>query len=260
MIDKKSMRKAARVVHKEKNRLPLSATKETISLCPDAKALPHFHHSMELIHLTEGHLDFHINQEQLLLSPGDCLIINMGQSHYCRPAGNEKCTYHCILFSPEILTGSSYLKRKFISPIIRDPRFTYLQLQEKTVFARHAGLLIDKIVELSYSKNPARELEQIGELHIFFSDLYSFYKSGSRQFIHSEYVENPALRNMLAFMEHHYADKLSLDDIAEAGHVSRSKCCRIFKECARQTPMTTLNFYRLEISKNLLKNTKETVS
>lgn len=38
---------------------------------------------------------------------------------------------------------------------------------------------------------------------------------------------------MLNWIHHHYAEKIILEDIAKAGHLSRSECCRFFKQKSR---------------------------
>lgn len=260
MINSEILHKAESVVHPENDRIPLAASHERITSSATPKTLPHFHDDMELLHITEGKVYFQINQVKLLLKEGDCLIINAGHSHSCDPISDIECAYNCIVFKPEILSGNSYIQQEYISSVTGDPNFTYLLLSEKTFFAKQVASTIDQIVELSYSDQPAYELEQIGKLHIFFSGLYSFHKHFGNQFIQAEQVADETLKSMITFMKVHYADKLSLDTIAAAGHVSRSKCCRIFKEYSKQTPMATLNFYRLEISRNLLRNTDETIS
>ncbi|MDY6084107.1 MAG: AraC family transcriptional regulator [Dialister sp.] len=66
-------------------------------------------------------------------------------------------------------------------------------------------------------------------------------------------------RDMIAFIQKQYAEKLTLGNIATAGRISKSKCCRIFKTYLQQTPIDFLNTYRLEISSNLLADTEEPV-
>ena len=55
-------------------------------------------------------------------------------------------------------------------------------------------------------------------------------------------------------------EKLSLDEIAASGNVSRSKCCRIFKHYLQQSPIDFLNAYRLKISCSLLTATDKSVT
>lgn len=260
MISNAILQVAEHVIHPEHQELPLIASREKLTLAPSPKILPHFHSDMELIHVLAGKLSFTVNRETLLLRDGDCLIINANQSHHCEAVDKEGCVYNCVVFKPEIFTANEYIRESFISTFTEDKECPCLWIPEKTLFAGQAGAIIDKIVELNDSDNPARSLEQIGRLHIFFSELHSYRANCESGFTSENYAADTSLQNMISFMRTHYADKISLEDIAEAGHVSRSKCCRIFKEHASQTPIAMLNFYRLEVSKNLLKNTDEIIA
>ena len=67
-------------------------------------------------------------------------------------------------------------------------------------------------------------------------------------------------RNMISYIYQNYAQKLSLNDIAAAGSICRSKCCRIFKKYLNKTPIDFLNAYRLEVSTRLLTDTAMSIT
>lgn len=64
--------------------------------------------------------------------------------------------------------------------------------------------------------------------------------------------DGAAQRAMVSYIFQNYSGRITLDDIAAAGNVSRSKCCRIFRDCLQQTPIDFLNQYRLQVSRRLL--------
>jgi transcriptional regulator GlxA family with amidase domain len=63
------------------------------------------------------------------------------------------------------------------------------------------------------------------------------------------------LKEMVGFIHTHYAEKVTLDDIAGAGMMCRSKCCRLFKESLHQTAIEYLLHYRIQKSLGLLMET-----
>lgn len=67
-------------------------------------------------------------------------------------------------------------------------------------------------------------------------------------------------KDMVSFIYQHYPEKISLTDIAAAGHVGRSKCCQIFKHYMQQSPVDFLNTYRLKISCRLLCTTQKSIT
>ena len=60
---------------------------------------------------------------------------------------------------------------------------------------------------------------------------------------------------MLIYIHTHYADELSLKDIADAGTMSIAQCNRCFNKMLNVTPYEYLIQYRLQNATNLLKDT-----
>ena len=69
-----------------------------------------------------------------------------------------------------------------------------------------------------------------------------------------------ALKEMVAFIQEHYREKISLSDIARAGGVGKTSCCAIFRRFVNQTPNAYLTDYRLRKGAELLLSTNLTVT
>lgn len=66
--------------------------------------------------------------------------------------------------------------------------------------------------------------------------------------------------NMVSYISRHYHEKITLNEIAASGHMSRSKCCRVFKHYLQQSPINYLNAYRVKVSCNMLRNTDKNIT
>ena len=60
---------------------------------------------------------------------------------------------------------------------------------------------------------------------------------------------------MLTFISDHYAEKLTIGDIAAAAQVGERECFRIFRRCLGATPLECLLRRRLSNACDLLKST-----
>jgi AraC-like DNA-binding protein len=60
------------------------------------------------------------------------------------------------------------------------------------------------------------------------------------------------IKEMVAYIHTHYAEKITLEDVAAAGMMCCSKCCRVFKEILHQTVFEYLLDYRIRRSLPLL--------
>ena len=65
---------------------------------------------------------------------------------------------------------------------------------------------------------------------------------------------------MTGFIQQNYASRISLSDIAAAGSVGISKCCKLFSRYFSQSPNLYLNQYRLNKSTLLLRETDMTIT
>ena len=67
-------------------------------------------------------------------------------------------------------------------------------------------------------------------------------------------------KEALQYIENHYTEALTLDDIANSIHLSRSECCRCIKRCMNMTPFEYLLQFRIQKAAQLLSNSKKTLS
>ena len=65
---------------------------------------------------------------------------------------------------------------------------------------------------------------------------------------------------MLAFIHEHYAERLTLEDIADAAAVSARECLRCFRSGIDQSPVDYLLAYRLRTALKLLETTDLSVT
>ena len=125
--------------------------------------------------------------------------------------------------------------------------------------ALRLGTLLQEINWTNEKHLPGFELESIGLLHILLARLYALFPPETQTQEEMPGTDISAQRRMVAYISQHYPEKISLAGIAAAGSVSRSKCCQLFKKYMQQSPIGFLNRYRLEISRNLLDSTENSI-
>ena len=58
-------------------------------------------------------------------------------------------------------------------------------------------------------------------------------------------LDEVRVKDIILFIEEHYRESLTLDDLAGAIHISKSECCRCFKRTLQVTPVEYLIKYRI---------------
>jgi transcriptional regulator GlxA family with amidase domain len=101
---------------------------------------------------------------------------------------------------------------------------------------------------------PGYELRLQSQLYFLWSLFYTNTRSEAGiSPLRTELMKG--LKEMVGFIHTHYVEKISLDAIAKAGMMCRSKCCRLFKQILHQTAIEYLLRYRIRKSLSLLTET-----
>ncbi len=66
------------------------------------------------------------------------------------------------------------------------------------------------------------------------------------EYVQTEVLKSQRMKEMLSWIHQHYAEKIMLEDIARAGQLSRSECCRYFKRFLKCTPLNYVMDYRIQ--------------
>ena len=135
----------------------------------------------------------------------------------------------------------------------------YLRLEADSPAGQEAALLLSRVARLKEEAPEAYEIETVGLLHI----LWGVLRRDTRPLPPVDgkpHTELDLLHAMITHISRNYGEKLSLSDIAAAGHVSRSRCCQMFRRHLQQTPIDYLNSYRLKTAAHLLRTTDRTIT
>ncbi len=246
------------VIRYDRAGLPLYIRAGDLSHFPGMRAPCHWHDDVELIRIVSGYMRYHVNGQEILLGPDDCVVVNSRQMHFGYDFQKRDCRYSCILFHPSLLSGGTILEQDFVLPVLEMPE--YWLLRSGTEAGSRAAECAGRIMALKAGGEPAFELEVIGLLHILWAALWRNADAipPSRRGLRDPDIA--AQKAMASCIYRHYGERLSLNDIAAAGHVSRSKCCQIFRRFMGQSPVEYLNSYRLKRCRDLLIETEMSVT
>ena len=225
-----------------------------------AHDLTHWHNTIEVIRMMEGNMTVVVNGTACPLERDDILIINQQQLH--RILGEETTcgSFQRIMIDQDLFTAERSLYEKYVLPAISEGSFDQICYKKGDSITSEMLHVFDEIADLERLQPPAFELREVGLMYILFQRLYQFYKE-KREERHSLVNQDILLyRQIVDYICRNYMEKLSLDDIASHGNISRSKCCSIFREYAGRSPIDFLNLYRLRLSADLLKNSNDSIA
>ena len=241
--------------------LPLVIEKENFDTHKQDE-LAHWHNSFELIEVVEGKFYCNVDGSEFLINKGNICIINRGRLHhiYTEDHNAFKCRKKTIIFNPDYFIKDQNIYEKYILPLLEKYAFAHIQFNIKKGIGLDINTLMKEIEALEDEKPIGYELEEYSLIYKVIRYLYLAYQS-SKQSIHTAYDANVQIqRNMTSFIHEHFGSKIGLEDIAEAGQVSKSTCIRLFHKYTGKSPIDFLNSYRLQMSAEKLVATSEQIT
>ena len=212
----------------------------------------HWHPDLEFIFVLDGSMEYFVNGEIIKIKKGEGIFVNSKRLHYNYSKDFSNCIFLVVVVHPSLLGDetpvcSEYFKSKFGSE-----NEDYIFLTNHTNWQNEALMLISNIYDEIHRKtnNPLRLIAQSASLCANISENIQTIKTS-----HTEKHLWLTIWNMTGYIQKNYANKMTIDDIAIAGSICRSKCFRLFNKYVGQTPTVYLTRYRINKSCEMLRDT-----
>ncbi|MEH7549807.1 MULTISPECIES: AraC family transcriptional regulator [Bacillaceae] len=237
--------------------LPLACYETTINQNINGYIPLHWHDEFQFVLVVKGEAIFQINEEYITVQEGEGLFINSGYLHMAKDKNDSGCTYICLNVSPSFVL-SQELYTTHVNPYIQATNIPYLLLVPKELWANNMLASIMSINQLIKQNPPYYEIDISLHLTLIWKNL--IINGIELEYEQTEMIKNHRMKKMLNWIHLHYPEKILLDDIARAGQLSRSECCRYFKRILKKTPLNYLTDFRIQKSLILLQQPESNVT
>jgi AraC-like DNA-binding protein/quercetin dioxygenase-like cupin family protein len=214
----------------------------------------HWHEDLEYLYIIDGELEYNVNGKYIILHTGEGIFVNSKRIHSNHSIPGKPCAFYCSIIHPSLLCCSKYIEQTYLAPLLGPNSFHYLLLNRND----WTHVIIEEMERLF--ENPNEKIIELDILESSFRILKTIYQ-------HIEIPPTTAqptsfeistFKSMILFIQNHYMEKISLEEIAAAGNVGKTLCAKLFKKYASKTPGEYLIYYRIQKSIELL--TKTTLS
>lgn len=234
---------------------PVNVSVEHIEAYEQGSFLWHWHPEIELTCVMSGEIEYHVNDRTYFLTKGEGLFGNSSTLHSGYMKDGQECSYLTITFHPRFLYGyeNSALQTKYVDFITSNDTWSSLLLEKNVAWHQEIIQIMLKIYEIS--QNPPDDYEL--QVHIFLMQIwqklyYYFISLPERENHSSQYLER--LRTIITFIQEHYNQEISLEDVADSVNICKSECCRFFKKHMDMTIFDYILLLRIQNSLPLLKS------
>ncbi len=227
----------------------------------------HWHEEIEFQYIQKGQAYITCEEDNISVSEGDIFFINQAVRHFITPSGPDGVIYNSIIVHPSFILGFGQLEleSKYINPIIANCTFTHLHITRSDSIYESFLTLLKQLITLNETRTSCYELLSKAVILQLWKLLYDRlpdrtatpYKITAR--IANQDAER--VKQAMVFIQEHYMEPITLNDIADSILVSKSECCRCFKRSTGLSPFEYLMKYRItESAKFMHRKSHDSIS
>lgn len=207
----------------------------------------HWHEHIEIHYVVAGTAVFHIDQELYQAQPGDLIIANRNQLHagYSTTVPYEA---ELLVFDPTDISrelGEEHWR--FLSLVRDDPTVRQMITQIFTAWEEQ-GVGCRALCRA-----------RVTELLVYLCRRYAMEGLPAKDAVKRR-RNLERLAPALDYIEHHYAERISVAQLAELLCLSPDRLGHLFRDGVGQAPLQYINEIRLRKAMNLLKTEEHTVT
>lgn len=215
----------------------------------------HWHRETEILRICSGEMRLYIDDREITARTGDMLVIGEGVIHGGDP---ENCVYECIVFDPKPILMYVEACKRAMTPILNRNIFI-----RRDAFRGDAGFAdaLEKLYGCGKAGISGIELKVMGALHEFFGMLVERMDAADVDvFCTRSGQKAEQLKPALEYIESHYGQNITLDELARLTGLSAKYFCRYFKTIVHRSPIDYLNYYRIECASYFLISSDMTIA
>ncbi len=214
----------------------------------------HWHDEVEFTLVAGGGMEYRVNDNKYDLRAGQGLFCNAGALHAGSMAGGD-CDYISLTFHPRLLAGfeGSAIGAEYVAPLVESPALPSLALDPATPWQRELLAGLEQVYRLLAGKPPLYQMDIQRALLGCWAVLFRNCAQDLRQAPAEDPEKLRRQRLILAYIHQHYAQRLTLDEIAREVGLCKSECCRFFKRQMGSSLFQYILDYRVGKSLALLR-------
>ncbi|MBO5167254.1 MAG: helix-turn-helix transcriptional regulator [Lachnospiraceae bacterium] len=234
----------------EDSLFPVSATMVNL----DTKYLRmftwHWHEEVEFTIVKSGHVSLKLSNHTFSVNAGEGFFINQNRLHSLRATESGDCMIDVFKFHPSFLFGygQTNLSVKYLTPLLSSPLLHCIIFKKTDPETAEIFNLITETHALCQAKDYGYELLVKSNLCRVWNLLLPYTQTlsdAASTFTAQSVTDGARVKQAILFIEENHAEPLTLEQIADSIHLSKSECCRCFQRCLGITPFEYLMKYRI---------------
>lgn len=201
----------------------------------------HFHEYYVIGFIKGGRRHLHCQGVEYDLAPGDMILFNPHDNHFCAPINDELLDYRAVNIPMDVM-------QKMVYEITQQDDILYFK--ENVIYQCEISSSIDELYQAIVDQEDKLKKEETFYflLEQILRDYSSPHENVTLLKLHAE------IQYLCDYMHEHYQDNITLEDLCSMTHFSQSYFLRTFTRQVGISPYRYLQNIRIDQSKKLLES------
>lgn len=225
----------------------------------------HWHDEMELIYIKKGHGIVTVDYSSYHVNAGDIIVIIPGRLHAIRQEPGFSMEYENIIFQTQMLLPRQpdICTTDYFMPLFQNQLSIPEYLTPELDCYDTAAYCLNRADVLCQHRPPAYQIAVKAQLMEFFFTLFSAKPTEIMSKPQIPGTVKPhtleKMKIILKYIENHYDEKITIEDVAQACGFSQSHFMKFFKSVFGRPFIDYLKEYRLIMASRLLLTSSATI-
>lgn len=223
----------------------------------------HWHDHFEIALVLEGHGRFMFGRRTLAAEPGDLFFIDNSQPHVALADRGAPLRLLLVLFRPELLAGPGCreLDLGYLAPFRVDERTWSPRVRAGTDAAREVAPVLHQLRAIHERHDPSERHLADATLRLALALVNRVQDTAATiATARAAADRREQIRPVLAYVDGHCRESITLEDVAELVHVSPSRVRHVFKDVTGVSFKEYVTQVRVAEAKRLLLSTDLSVA
>lgn len=215
----------------------------------------HWHEDLQFIYVLEGTVRVKTLEQEEILSAQEAIFINKNVVHLVE--GMNACRYKSFLFPETFLSfypGSP--AEKSTRSVTDNKGISLIVFHRQTTWQEQILSLLTELNSIERKKGPYYVYEVLTCLTQIWLVMLKNIQIPEAP---GDQIAVMRTKQCLRYIQEHYMEEVSLEQLAGSANISKSECLRCFRETLQTTPYRYLMDYRLSVAAKYLRESDEPI-
>lgn len=216
----------------------------------------HWHQDLQFMYVQQGSIIVQTLSQTITVGHGEGIFINKNVVHYIQHQADT--IYYSFVFPEHFLTFySDYPAKEMVERITENEHLPLVHFVPTIAWQQEIISFLEKLERLEREKSPFYSYEIL----VCLTSLWLIMRKNLT--LPEKEESNHRLRQkmqiFLRYINQHYAENMTLAQLADSANVSKSGCLRYFKISLNTTPYNYLVEFRILKALQLLKDSDDSI-